>query len=78
MMNRAIVAIALLLPLTAHAQAPDVASQADTAALQGTRILGMLSGQIAQDQTQIKALQTQNVELQKQLEAAKAKDAPNK
>jgi hypothetical protein len=74
---RLLLAIALMLaPLIAHAQAPDVASAADAATVQGTRILTMLSGQITDDQNQLKALRAQVADLQKQLEAAKKPEAP--
>jgi hypothetical protein len=78
-MKQVLLAAALALaPLAAYAQAPDVASAADAATVQGTRILTMLSGQITDDQTQLKALRAQVADLQAKLTAAtKPLEAPS-
>ena len=70
-MKQLLLTALLLAPLAARAQpAPDVASQADAATVQVTRLLTMLDGQITADQAQIKALQAQAADLQKKLEEA--------
>ena len=70
-MKQLLLTALLLAPLAARAQpAPDVASQADAATVQVTRLLTMLDGQITADQAQIKALQAQAADLQKKLDEA--------
>lgn len=64
-------AAALLLPVSAMAQqSPTVQSQADAAALQATRMVTLLAGQITADQETIAAQTKQIGDLQAKLAAA--------
>jgi hypothetical protein len=74
--KQAIFAAALLMPIAAAAQPaqpPGLQAQVDAAAMQGTRVIAMLAGQIAADQQQIADLQKEIADLRAKLTA---KDAP--
>lgn len=54
---------------------PDVSAQADAASMQINRLVGMLDGQISQDEVKLKNLQAQVTALQKQITDMKEQPA---